>query len=106
MDMEQTSQTAPKSKPKTPRVPPEARGINVNHCKNPNCQNFTLPVPNTASYGNSPYTIVATGANLPAARCNACGEIFGIKSNQGVFEEAYRILSLTHEPDFELPRLF
>lgn len=42
---------------------------------------------------NNSYTIVATGAKLPAAKCNCCGEIFGLKSNQGVFEEAYRILA-------------
>lgn len=95
MDMQQP-RPAPNTKTKTPRVPPEADGINVNHCKNPNCGNFNLPVPASATYGSSPYTIVATGANQPAARCNACGEIFGLKSNQGVFEEAYRILSMTH----------
>lgn len=80
----------------TPRVPQPVYGIQVNHCKNPNCENFEVPVPNASTYGDNPYTIVATGAKLPAARCNSCKETFGLKSNQGVFEEAYRVLAETY----------
>jgi transposase-like protein len=84
---------------KTPRVPPAVRGINVNFCKNPACGNFGIPVPETGQKGpgaQNEYTIVANGAGIPAARCNHCGETFTLKSNQGVFEEAYRLLSKHH----------
>jgi hypothetical protein len=77
----------------TPRVPVAVHGVQVNHCKNPTCQNFGVPVAEKALQGTNAYTIVATGAKLPAAKCNCCGEIFGLKSNQSVFEEAYRILA-------------
>ena len=80
-----------------PRVPPASHGLNINHCKNPVCPNFGVPVPEQAQYGASPYTIVATASNTPAARCNTCGEVFGLKSNGGVFEEAWRILSRTYD---------
>ncbi|MCX7185111.1 MAG: hypothetical protein NTW90_07755 [Nitrosospira sp.] len=85
--------------PSTPRVPPVVLGVNVNHCKNPYCSNFTVPVAEKTAYGTNPYTIVATAAKTPAAKCNACGEIFGLKSNQGVFEEAWRIIEQTYTAD-------
>jgi hypothetical protein len=92
--MDKTPQTqAPEAtEPRiTPRVPPAVRGINVNHCKNPTCFNFGIPVPEVGERGpgaKNTYTIVANGAGIPAARCNHCGETFTIKSNQGVFEES------------------
>jgi len=81
---------------KLPRVPPAVHGIQVNRCKNPVCENFGLPVAEGSTrgrYADNDYTIVATGAKQPAAKCNSCGEIFGLKSNQGVFEETYRVLA-------------
>jgi hypothetical protein len=91
------------SKKKTPRVPAaHEHGINVNFCKNPNCYNFGIPVEEAAYKGKGAvnrYTVVGSGKNLPAARCNNCGEIFPLKSNNGVFEEAWRITGETfHEP--------
>lgn len=83
--------------PKHPRSPEPVHGIDVNHCKNPNCENFEVPVGEKTGYGTNPYTIVAVGAKIPAARCNACEEIFALKSNRGVFEEAYRILRQTYD---------
>jgi hypothetical protein len=68
-------------------------GVQVNHCKNPVCQNYGIPVEEASQHGKNLYTIVATGSKLPAAKCGSCGEIFGLKSNQGIFEEAYRILA-------------
>lgn len=94
--------SAPQTAPKTttpkpiPRVPPAVHGVQVNHCKNPSCPNFRVPVADISQKGSqasNAYAIVATGAKMPAAKCNCCGEIFGLKSNQGAFEEAYRILA-------------
>ena len=74
--------------PETPRVPPAASGIDVNFCRNPKCSNFGVPIPQAAKKGrgaSNPYTVVANGRNIPAARCNACGENITLKSNSGVF---------------------
>ncbi len=85
----------------TPRVPPSAGGIQVNFCKNPTCENFGVPVPETAWKGKashgaqSPYTLTGAVGTGASARCNACGEHFPIKSNLGVFEEAWRISAQT-----------
>lgn len=78
----------------TPRVPPAVHGLQVNFCKNPSCGNFGVPVAATATKGRkatNPYVIVASGKGMPAAKCNCCGEIFPLKSNQGIFEETWRI---------------
>lgn len=93
------------STPATPRVPLAAHGVDVNFCRNPKCQNFGTPIPQFASRGpgaDNPYTVVANGKNIPAARCNACGETITLKSNVGVVEEAWRILS-THFPHATCP---
>lgn len=95
--MSQNAQTP--ALPASPRVPLPACGIDVNFCRNPTCQNFGLPVPQTVLRGpgaSNPYTVVAMGRKTPAARCNACNENFTLKSNAGVAEEAWRILSETY----------
>jgi transposase-like protein len=82
-----------------PRAPAPVLGIDVNYCKTPTCANFGVRVAPTAARGPgavNPYTIVARGAGLPAAKCNACGEIFNLKSNLGIYEEAYRLLAQTY----------
>lgn len=73
-------------------------GIQVNFCKNPACASFGVPVATTSTLGRGPvnaYTVVAQGKGLPAARCNHCGEHFPLKSNQGVFEEYWRLHTAT-----------
>ena len=42
---------------------------------------------------DNPYAINAGGKHMPVARCNACNESFVIKSNVGVAEETFRILT-------------
>lgn len=82
--------------PDTPRVPHAAEGVDVNFCRNPKCSNFGVPIPPSAKKGrgsSNPYTVVAKGKNIPAARCNDCGEIITLKSNTGVLEESRRILA-------------
>lgn len=81
-----------------PRVPPSSHHINVNFCKNPVCVNFGIPIEDTSAKGPGAvnrYTVVGYGKNLPAARCNSCGEHFPLKSNEGVFEETWRIAGET-----------
>lgn len=82
-------------------MPPEADGIQVNHCKNPVCENFWVVVPETATRGpgaKNPYRLGGPGAGTPQARCHGCGETFPIKSNLGIAEELRRMRSPL-EPD-------
>lgn len=92
------SAAASSTKNKTPRVPASIHDVNINFCKNPSCNNFGIPIEGKSTRGlgavNS-YTVVASGKNLPSARCNCCGEIFPLKSNGGVFEETWRIAGET-----------
>lgn len=82
-----------------PRIPSEADGIQVNHCKNPTCKNFGVPakpfVPRgRVSHGSTQadnYIVVARGKGLPCLKCHLCGEILPIKSNLGVVEELQRV---------------
>ena len=70
----------------------------MNFCKNPGCANFGIPVENTSERGPNAvnrYIVVANGKGIPSARCNTCNEIFPLKSNEGVFEETWRIAGET-----------
>lgn len=82
---------------KSPRIPLEVNGIQHNHCKNPNCNNFGIPAETTkATYGSNSYIVVGGskgGENVPHLKCNSCGEVFPMKSNQGIKEELDRISS-------------
>lgn len=87
-----------------PRVPPASDGIQLNFCKTPTCQNFGIPVEETSTKGTASrtnpnrYTIIASGKGLPMARCNACGESFSLKSNEGMAEERARMRPKLSEP--------
>lgn len=83
-----------------PAVPPEIGGINVNFCKNPGCPNFGVPA-NLVKWAKrkasglntvpgAAYTLSGVGKLRPGLKCSLCGEIFSIKSNLAVAEEAYR----------------
>lgn len=93
--------------PGLPRVPPPVDGIDVNHCKNPRCSAFGLPVSSTVARGpgaKNSHIIVAYGKDQPAARCNACGSHFPLKSNLGVAEELRRMRAeLAPKPDPSCP---
>lgn len=83
------------------RFPPTAAGIQVNHCKNPKCENFGVPPKPIAGRGSAStpaaavgpgdYTVVATGKDLPALKCRLCGEITPMQSNLAIAEELLRI---------------
>lgn len=91
------------------RVPVEVDGIQVNHCKNPLCSNFQVPVkqgPRSSGSGTDRdpnYAI--TGKTKKDAyvlnyKCKGCGEMFAAKSNIGVAAEYERISRYlkTNEP--------
>ena len=93
--------------PATPSVPSHVEGVDVNHCKNPNCSAFGEPVAANVTRGpgaiNS-HTVVATDKGQPAIRCNCCGYIYPMKSNFGVVEELRRMEAVFHPADDLLPR--
>ena len=83
-------------KPNWPwRYPPTAAGIQVNHCKNPLCENFGVPPAAKKARGAEPkagdYAVVASGKNKPCLKCSLCGEVFPMHSNLAIAEELMRI---------------
>lgn len=101
MSTEISSAASPASPPpQKPRVPPPVGGIQVNHCKNPNCANFGVPpadagrrpkpAPGTV-LGPGDYVVVSSGKGLPMLRCELCGEHIPMQSNLAIAEELMRI---------------
>lgn len=89
------------------RIPPtallklgatQARPLQVNFCKNPQCENFGIPAKEEfGKPGPSPdrdmrYKVTNTAkGRVPAILCKSCGEKIPIKSNTGITAEFDRI---------------
>ncbi len=75
------------------RIPPEHGGIQVNFCKNPDCENYGVPAAQTTGRGaqRDRYAVVSAGRQYPTLKCRACGEYPPLKSNQGIAEEHERL---------------
>jgi transposase-like protein len=82
-----------------PRIPEEAGGIRINHCRSPNCVNYGVPasiepVPKGRRPKGAPpepYTVTGQKAGVPALVCNECKIQVAIKSNEGIYEEIRRV---------------
>jgi len=80
------------------RVPIEVGTIQVNFCKNPQCQNFGIPASTArqprgrgvAERGRDTYSVVGSGRGTPMLRCSLCGQYPTIKSNKAIHEELSR----------------
>jgi transposase-like protein len=80
------------------RVPVEVGAIQVNFCKNPQCQNFGVPASTkrqprgkaSAQRGRDTYTVVGSGRSRSMLRCSFCGQYPTIKSNKAIHEELNR----------------
>ena len=80
------------------RVPVEVGAIQVNFCKNPQCQNFGVPASTkrqprgrgAAERGRDAYSVVGSGRGTPMLRCSFCGQYPTIKSNKAIHEELSR----------------
>ena len=80
------------------RVPIEVGTIQVNFCKNPQCQNFGIPASTirqprgrgAAERGRDTYRVVGSGRGMPMLRCSFCGQYPTIKSNKAIHEELSR----------------
>jgi len=80
------------------RVPLEVGAIQVNFCKNPQCQNFGVPASTkrqprgkaAAGRGRDTYRVVGSGRGTPMLRCSLCGQYPTIKSNKAIHEELVR----------------
>lgn len=80
------------------RVPIEVGTIQVNFCKNPQCQNFGIPASTArqprgrgaAERGRDTYSVVGSGRGTPMLRCSFCGQYPTIKSNKAIHEELSR----------------
>jgi transposase-like protein len=51
-----------------------------------------VPINKKSAYETNAYKIVASGKGMPQGYCNACGEHFPLKSNQGIHEELSRMM--------------
>lgn len=88
------------------RYPPDAAGIQVNHCKNPKCANFGVPPHPHKTYrrkeitpaGPGDYTVVSSGIGQPMLRCELCGETVPMQSNLAIAEELLRISAYLEPP--------
>lgn len=94
------------SSEKHDRIPKTAHGIQVNFCKNPQCENYGVPassepqrVGRRAGTRKDKYRV---GMNMnpvrPILRCQLCGESLPMKSNQGILEELTRISVYIDKP--------
>jgi transposase-like protein len=94
------------SSQKHERIPEAAHGIQVNFCKNPQCENFGVPassepqrVGRRASARRDKYRVgMNMGPVRPILRCQLCGESLPMKSNKGIFEELTRISAYIDRP--------
>lgn len=90
-------ESAPPSK--GPRIPAEVDGLQVNHCKSPQCLNFGFPASPNRPYrraGTPPvpgdYIVAKTShGTVPAIKCAFCNEKSPIRSNQAIAEEYARL---------------
>ncbi|MEA1051754.1 hypothetical protein U5801_18380 [Lamprobacter modestohalophilus] len=76
-----------------PRIPPASGGIQVNFCKQPNCEHYGIPAAQTTGRGaqRDRYAVVSAGRQYPVLKCHACGEYPPLKSNQSIAEERERL---------------
>lgn len=72
-----------------PRFTPPAvhNGIQYNTCKNPKCSNYGV----TPEEQPDAYGLQYAGKGFPLLKCNACGEVPPLKSNEGIYDEIQRL---------------
>jgi transposase-like protein len=95
------------------RYPPDAAGIQVNHCKNPTCANFGVPPKEVVAKGPGgarpigvpkkkaepgDYKVTATGRGKPSLFCELCEETIPMQSNLAIAEELMRISAYLEPP--------
>ena len=93
--------------PEYPRVPlpatidviDEQRVLQVNHCRDPHCENFGVPAhtkrgkPGPSSDRDMAYKVHSTSkGTTPSIRCKSCGANPPLKSNAGIAAEIERML--------------
>lgn len=76
------------------RIPREYNGIQINFCKNPECDNYGIPALVSGKFQRGlkdRYNLVGGGKGFPVLHCLSCNEYIPIKSNQGIGEELERM---------------
>lgn len=104
--------------PTQPRVPVpvpiellgEPRTLQVNHCRQPGCNNFGVPAyhelkSRRAEDQDPAYKRATTGTGIPALRRKACGDKPPIKSNRSVALEIERLVESSGPLGDPLPTL-
>ena len=80
-----------------PRIPPEHRGVQVNHCKSPRRTSYGVPAEQKSVPGSNRYTLEGK-RGISSCRCTSCGVEFPLKSNICIVEEAARLASYLLPP--------
>jgi len=77
----------------------EQRTLQVNHCRNPHCENFGVPArakhgkPGPSPDRDMAYKVHSTSkGTTPSIRCKSCGGNPPLKSNAGIAEKIERML--------------
>ena len=75
------------------------RTLQVNHCRQPTCENFTVPARHRhGKKGLSPdrdmrYVIYSRGS-IASLRCKSCQDVFPMKSNAAILSEVERLTAV------------
>lgn len=80
-----------------PRIPPEHGGVQVNHCKSPDCLNYGIAAEQKSVPGSNRYTLEGK-RGIASCRCTSCGVEFPLKSNVCIVEEVERLASYLPPP--------
>lgn len=79
---------------KHPRIPLAVEGIQVNHCKNPKCQNFGVYSLSEGSNKKEPddiYVVIGARNQLRILSCRACKRNTVLRSNFAIIQEFDRL---------------
>lgn len=78
-----------------PRIPPETQGIQVNHCKNPNCVNFGIPASDSRwamkeNNAKGSYRVIGGERQSRSIVCHSCSKHTSLRSNLALAQELSR----------------
>lgn len=89
-DLQGEGNSSPVSSVIPSKIPVAFKGIQYNFCKNHTCENYGVEPSLNKKERLGLYTLYGY-KNYPLLKCNICGEMPPLKSNQGIVEEIERL---------------
>ncbi len=89
-DLQGENDSSPVLSSKTSKIPLAYKGIQYNFCKNHSCENYGIE-PSLNKKERAGLYVSYGQKNYPLLKCNLCGEMPPLKSNQGIVEEIERL---------------